>query len=550
MRLSLLTSHFSRLTSAALLLVGLAACSPRESNVSSGNRLGILHRGIGQELPSLDPHLATGTSEHHVLSALFEGLVAEHPEDLHPVAGVATRWDISADQLTYTFHLNPDARWSNGDPVTAHDFVASIRRVLTPAFAAPNAALLHILQGAKPYHLGASDDFAQVGVAAPDDHTLRLTLEHPAPYFLALLSHPAWYPVHLPSIESHGDSTDRTNRWATPGNLVGNGPFALAAWKRNQRIIVEKNPAYWDAATVALNAIHFYPIDSLDAEERAFRSGQLHLTEALPPGRIDAYRRDRPEVLRIDPYLGTYFLRINTARPFLNQRDVRLALSLAIDRAAITDHILRGGQIPAATITPPGTAGYTPPADLAGHAHDPEAARAHLATAGYANGQGAPQIELLYNTSETHRQIAEAVQQMWSTELGLNVRLTNQELAATLEARRSGNFEILRSVWIGDYADPATFLELWTAGSTNNFTGWTHADYDRLLYRAARTTDSPERFALFREAEQLLLNDAPVIPLYHYTHVFLLHPSVQGWHPTLLDRHPYKHVRLQSDPAP
>lgn len=519
-----------------------AGCSPRETNVDSGNRTGTLHLGIGHELPTLDPHLATGTSEQRVLSALFEGLVGEDPVDLHPVPGVAARWDVSADGLTYTFHLNPAARWSNGDPVTAGDFTASIRRVLTPAFAAPNAALLHILQGAQAYHLGHSDDFAQVGAKAADDRTLVLTLAHPAPYFLALLSHPTWYPVHLASIAQHGSPTDRTNRWATPGRLIGNGPFNLTAWKPDQRIVVEKNPAYWDAATVTLNAINFYPIDSLDSEERAFRSGQLHLTEALPPGRIDAYRRDQPGLLRIDPYLGTYFLRVNTTRPFLNQREVRLALSQAIDREAIVGSILRGGQLSADSFTPSGTAGYLPPS---GPTFDPEVARKHLAAAGYPDGQGAPQIELLYNTSETHRQIAEAVQAMWSKHLGLQVRLTNQELAATLQARATGDYELLRSVWIGDYADPATFLELFAKDSTNNFTGWQNADYDRLVFRAARTTNPAERLALFREAETILLGDAPVIPLYHYTHVFLKHPSVKGWHPTLLDHHPYKHVRLE-----
>ncbi len=538
MRLRQFTAHFLLLTAALLL----AACSPRESNVKSGNRLGILHLGIGHELPSLDPHLATGTSEQRVLSALFEPLVEEDPVDLHPVPGVATGWTISNDGLTYTFKLRPEARWSNGAPVTSQDFYASIQRVLTPAFGAPNASLLHILQGAQAYHLGRSDDFSQVGVKTPDDHTLILTLEHPAPYFLSLLSHPVWYPVNLDSIKKMGSPTDRTNRWATPGNLVGNGPFTLTSWKANQRIVVDKNPTYWDASTVTLNAINFYPIDSLDSEERAFRSGQLHLTEALPPGRIDSYRKERPEALRIDPYLGTYFLRINTTRPFLNQRDVRLALSQAIDRTAIVDTILSGAQLPATDFTPSGTGGYLPPE---GPGFDPEGARAHLAAAGYADGQGAPQIELLYNTSETHRQIAEAVQAMWSKNLGLKVRLTNQELAATLEARRSGNFELLRSVWIGDYADPSTFLELWAKGSTNNFTGWSHPDYDRLIYRAARTTNTAERLALFREAETLLLNDSPIIPIYHYTHVFLIAPSVKGWTPTLLDHHPYKYVRLE-----
>lgn len=530
----------------ALFALLLAACSPRETNVARGDREGVLHLGIGHEPLSLDPHLASGTTEQRVLSALFEGLVDEDPRDLHPVPGVAESWTISDDGLTYTFRLRADARWSDGTPVVAGDFAASIRRVLTPAFAAPNAALLHVLQGARAFHAGATDDFSQVGVKVVDDRTLRLTLEHPAPYFLALLSQPAWYPVNLRVVEANGGVADRTNRWATPGKLVGNGPFILTSWKPNQRIAAEKNPGYWDASTVALKAINFYPIDSLDAEERAFRSGQLHITEAIPLARIDAYRRDHPDRLRVDTYLGTYFLRVNTARPFLNQREVRLALSQAIDRDSICKNILRGGQQPAVTLTPSGTAGYLPP-EATGH--DPASARRHLAAAGYPDGQGAPQIDLLYNTSETHRQIAEAVQAMWKSELGLNVRLTNQELSSTLQARATGDYELLRSVWIGDFADPATFLELWTKDSTNNFTGWSSADYDRLIYRAARTADSAGRLAVFRQAESILLADAPIIPIYHYTHVFLKSPSVEGWFPTLLDHHPYKHVRLVPPPS-
>ncbi len=524
-------------------LFALTACAPRETNVERGNRDQILHRGIGIELPTLDPHLSTLTNEYHVLSALFEGLVSEDPVDLHPVPGVATHWEISPDGLTYTFHLRADARWSNGDPVTAHDFVASIRRALTPELAAPNASLLHILQGAQAFHQGRQADFTQVGATAINDYTLRLTLEHPAAYFLSLLNHPVWFPVHLDSITALGSPADRSTAWAMPGKLVGNGPFTLQEWLPNRRLVVAKNPAYWDAATVALNGVHFHPIDSLDAEERAFRTGQLHVTEAMPVARIAAYQRDHPELLRIDPYLGTYFFRINVNRPFLNESKVRRALALAVDRQSLIDAVLKGGQLPAHAFTPPGTAGYEPPA---GFTYDLPAAKALLAEAGYPEGKGAPDIELLYNTSENHKAVAEAVQSQLAA-LGLTVRLINQESGSVLAARRTGDYELLRSSWIADYVDPASFLEIWTSSSGNNHTGWTHSDYDRLLYRAARTTDAAERNALYRQAEEILLNESPILPLYYYTHVFLIHPSVQGWHPTLLDHHPWKHVRLSSE---
>lgn len=520
----------------------LAGCGSRETLVERGNRTQVLHRGIGADLADLDPHFATQASDYTVLSALFEGLVAEDPVDLHPVPGVAESWNVSADGLVYTFTLRENARWSNGDRVTAGDFLASWRRVLTPSLGAPNASLLFVIQGAEAYNKGLAQ-FSQVGLAAPDARTFQVTLEHPTPYFLSLLNHPVWFPVPLATITKYGGPSERGNRWARPGQLVGNGPFNLAAWSPGQEIVVEKSPTYWDAKAVRLTAIHFHTIDSVDAEERAFRAGQLHITEALPPGKVDAYRRDAPALLRIDPLLGTYFYRLNTTRPFLNDVRIRRALALAIDREAIVEKILRGGQLPAHAFVPPGLDGYKSvtsiPSDFA-------AARQLLADAGYPGGKGLPPFELLYNSSETHRAIAEAVQEMWRRELGLNVQLVNQELNSTLEARRTGNYQILRSVWTADYADPSSFLDIWGAASGNNYTGWSSPAYDALLFSAARTADPAARNLLFQQAETLLLDAAPCIPIYHYTHVFLIQPSVRGWHPTLLDHHPYKAVWLEN----
>jgi oligopeptide transport system substrate-binding protein len=520
-------------------------CHRRETAVQRGDREQVLHRGLGYEVSDLDPHLATGLSEYSVISALFEGLVAEDPVDLHPVPGVAESWEVSADGLVYTFHLRADARWSNGEAVTAQDFVASWRRVLTPSLAADYASMLYIIEGAEAFHQGATKDFAQVGAAAPDARTLRVTLARPTPQFLAMLTHQVWFPVPMASLAANGPAYERGNPWTRRGQLVGNGPFVLKSWRPGQEIVVEKSPAYWDAARVRLQAIHFYPFDSMDAAERAFRTGQLHVTETLPVGKVDAYRRDAPQFLRIDPYLDTYFFRLNIRRPPLNDERVRRALSLAVDRTAIVEKILRGGQQPAAAFTPPGLPGYTPPG---GSTTDFAEARRLLAAAGFPDGKGLPPLELLYNSSENHRIVCEAVQEMWRRELGLQVRLVNQELKAVLAARRAGDYQILLFDWAADYLDAGTFLDMWRSGSGNNHTGWSDAGYDQLIDQAGQTDDSTARAGFFQQAEQLLLAAAPIIPLYYNTHVFLLQPSVKGWHPTLLDHHPYKYVYLDENP--
>jgi oligopeptide transport system substrate-binding protein len=526
----------------AVSLLVFAGCAKRESRVQTGNRDQVLHRSLGYEVTELDPHIVTGTAEANVLGALFEGLVTEDPVDLHPVPGVAERWDISPDGLVYTFHLRANAKWSDGTVITASDFVSSYRRILTPSLAADYANLLYVLQGAEAYHKGAQKDFSQVGVAALDPRTLRLTLDHPVPYFLSLLTQMSWMPVPLATIAKHGDVYRRGNTWTRAGRMVSNGAFTLKEWKTNEVIVATKSTTYWDAKTVRLNAVRFYPIDSVDVEERAFRAGQLHLTDFVPVGKVVAYRRDSPQLIRLDPYLGTYFYRLNVTKPPFGDVRIRRALAMSVDRVAIVEKVLHGGQPPAYFLTPPNTNGYTPTARIP---TDFAAARALLKEAGYEGGKGLPSIQLLYNTSENHKIIAEAIQEMWRRELGVTVTLDNQELKVAQSARRAGQFQILRGDWIGDYNDPATFLDVFRSDSGNNYTGWTNPEYDATLFTAARTIDVAQRNALYQKAETLLLDAAPIIPIYHYNHVFLIQPSVKGWHPTSLDHHPLKYVWLE-----
>lgn len=522
----------------ALLCIG---CAERRSNVEQGNAKQELHIGIGTEPEGLDPHLVTGVTEHYVLLSLLEGLTTVHPKTLDIEPGVAERWDISADGLRYTFHLDPEARWSNGEPVTADDFMFSFERILTPALGAPYAYMLYSIRNAEAFNKGELTDFAKVGVKAPDPRTLTFELEAPTPYFLSLSTHYTWWPVHPPTVLAHGAMTDRISKWTKPGNFVGNGPFALKTWRLNHSIQVVKNPYYHAADTVRLNAIHFLPI-AIDAEERAFRADQLHITSTVPIPRIDWYREHAPEAMHFDTYLGVYYYLINTQHGALQDARVRKALAYSIDREALTGHVLKAGQKPADHFTPPNTGGYTARARLP---YDPELARRLLAEAGYPGGEGFPTFELLYNTSESHRTIAVAIQQMWKSELGIDIRLFNQEWKVYLATRKARDFDIARAAWIGDYLDPNTFLSLLTSDNGNNHSNWGNAAYDARIAQAAKEQNPEARFELFQQAEAILIDEMPVIPIYFYVRSTLIDEAVRGWYPNILDYHPYQDVWLE-----
>ena len=536
--------HFSTAVTTLALLI-LTACGPEQSNVRIGNENQELYIGIGTEPEGLDPHLVTGVTEHYVLLSLLEGLTTVHPRTLEIEPGVAERWEVSEDGLRYTFHLDPAARWSNGDPVTSGDFLFSFERILTPALGAPYAYMLYSIKNAEAYNQGELSDFGAVGVKAPNPRTLTFELEAPTPYFLSLSTHYTWWPVHPPSVLAHGGMTDRISEWTKPGNFVGNGPFALKTWRLNHSIEVEKNTYYRDADAVRLNGIHFLPI-SMDTEERAFRADQLHITSTVPIPRIDWYREKAPDRLHFDTYLGVYYYMLNTAREPLDDPRVRKALAYSIDREALTEHVLKAGQQPAYHFTPPNTGGYTAEAKLP---YDPDLARELLAEAGFPGGAGFPKLELLFNTSESHRTVAVAIQQMWQEELGIDISLYNQEWKVYLASRKERNFDIVRAAWIGDYVDPNTFLSLGTSDNGNNHSNWGNERYDTLMREAALTQNPAARHALFQQAEAILMDEMPVIPIYFYVRSTLIDEAVRGWYPNILDYHPYQDVWLEAEPV-
>ncbi|MCX5768700.1 MAG: peptide ABC transporter substrate-binding protein, partial [Candidatus Hydrogenedentes bacterium] len=338
-----------------------------------------------------------------------------------------------------------------------------------------------------------------------------------------------------------GRIDQRNSRWSRPGNFVGNGAFVLKRWIPNNVIEVDKNELYWNAASVRLPRILFYPIDNLLTEERSFRTGQLHLTETMPLQKVPVYLRERPDLVHIDPYLGTYYYRVNVKRePFTDVR-VRRAFALAVDREAIASRVMTGGQKPAYTYCVPDAVGYTCPVTID---YDVAEARRLLAEAGYPGGKGLPPVEILFNTNEAHKTIAEAVQRMWKENLNADVTLVNQDWKVYLASQNTLNYQVSRASWIGDYNDPINFLECFVTNGGNNRTGWSSAEYDSLIDRASREPDREARLDLFAKAEGILLTEAPIIPIYFYTRTFLLSPDVIGWQSNILGYISFKHLDL------
>jgi oligopeptide transport system substrate-binding protein len=350
-------------------------------------------------------------------------------------------------------------------------------------------------------------------------------------------------PVHRATVERFGRMQDRDTAWTRPGNLVSNGAFVLTEWRPNARIIVAKNPRYWDAAHNHLERVIFFPVENADSEENNFRAGQLHLTYGLPTAKIASYQREAPDRLRLDPMLALNYLNFNTTRPPFDNPKVRRALALAIDRDTIARKVTNGARLPASTLVPPNCGGYVSPA---GQPFDFAAARALLAEAGFPGGRGLPSLPLQVPNGRASAQIAEAMQGMWLRELGLHVTIETYEQRTGLQNQQTLNFTFGFQGWVADFADPITFLDIFRTGGGNNWTGWSSKVYDGLLDRAANTPDPAARFALLRQAESLLLEEAPVAPFIFSLQTYLIHPAVKNWEPSPLGIHRYQLVELRN----
>lgn len=482
----------------------------------------------------LDPGLLSEANGGLVATNLFERLLIIDPHSGELVPGAAETWEVSDDLLIYTFHLRKNAKWSDGLPVTAHDFVYAWERVLNPKNAAKYAFAMHYLKNGQDYNTGAITDAAQLGFTATDDYTLTLTLEEPTPFILDLLSKFVYAPVPRQAIEAHGD------KWTHAANIVTNGPFHLKEWVPYKNVTIIKSDTHWNAANMKIGGVHFYPIEERETAYKMYEAGQLDIAWNVPEVRIPQLMGRKDFVMH--PFLAADFFRVNVSKAPFDNKLVRQALALAIDRETLCNKYLRKMKVSTGVLVPMGVGGYTSPP---GQVFDPQKAKRLLTEAGFANPKDLGVVSLHYNTDETLKLVAQVVQQMWQKYLGIEVELFNEEYKSHLKTMKALNYDVTRSRWIGDYVDPNTYLELFVSDSTINRTGWKNTTYDALIAAAAAELDQDKRFTHLQQAEAILLEEAPVIPLYVHTKAYLIREDVRGYSPQISDQHEFRFVRFE-----
>ena len=522
---------------ATLFFAVSSGCSNEASDKGA-----VLQRGIPTDPESLDQHKARSTQALEILRDIGEGLVAYSPTGEVVPAGAA-RWEISDDGLTYTFHLRDDARWSNGDAVVAEHFVFALRRLVSPETASFYANLVDAIASAPEIVAGRLSP-ERLGVEAKDDLTLTVRLIRPTPYILSLFSHPSTFPLNPRSVQEHG------NTFTRPGKLLSNGPFLLHARVPGSVIALRRNERYWNNQQTALDGVNYHIVVQDTAELNRYRAGELHVTSTVPPDNFAEAKAQFGDELRVAPYLGLYYYGFNLTRPpFKDNLALRKALSMAIDRELLVEKIIGRGEAPAYSWVPPGVKNYQPTvfsfASLTPEQRNKLARRLYK-EAGYSRKKPL-RFEVRYNTSDTHKKVAVAIQSMWKDVLGAEATLINEEYQVLLANMRNADVtQVFRSAWIGDYDDAHSFLSVLQAGSAANMPRYASDDYESLMQRAAEQSDLSIRARYLEEAERVMLADHPIIPLYFYVSKHLVSPQVRGWGDNPLDYHYSHHLSLSA----
>ncbi|WP_321342253.1 peptide ABC transporter substrate-binding protein [Breoghania sp.] len=500
--------------------------------VTSASAEVVYRRGNDANPETLDQHKTSTIAEATILGDLYEGLLI-HDTSARVVPGMAESWEISPDNTRYTFHLRK-AKWSNGDPITADDFVYSLRRIMTPATGAKYANILYPVKNGEAIHKGEADP-ETLGVRALDPETLEITLERPTPYFLELLSHQTGLPVHKASVEKFGAD------FVKPGNMVTNGAYTLVDFTPDEKVELAKSPTYYDAANVQIDRVIYYPMEDRSACVRRYEAGEIDSCSDLPTDQMASLREKFGDQVRTPPYLGTYYYAVHTDKPPFDDVRVRRALSMAIDRVYLADEIWAGTMLPAYAFVPPGIESYGEPS-TAGFKDEPmldredEALRL-LEEAGF--GLDNPlKLEIAFNTSENHRNTAVAIADMWKA-VGVEAKLLNRDGSSHYAyLREKGDFDVARAAWIGDYSDAQNFLFMVRSDNSGfNYANYANPEYDGLLDKAAAELDPEKRSALLHEAEAIFMRDVPFIPLMYYSSHSLVSPRLKGWTDNILNIH-------------
>lgn len=524
----------AKITPIAVALVAtLTAVAPSAAAKAAAPK-DTLRLGLGAEPLSLDPALASDMASTLIIDQIYEGLVTFDPITLAIKPGVAHSWTISDQGKTLTFKLRPTAKWSNGRVVTAMDFTKAWQRLLDPKTAARNASDFFAIVGAEEYYkskAAAANMKANMKAAKPklgfralDASTLQIRLKAPMPHFMQMLTSKPFTPLPFP--EFHAQAK---NVWKEPQTLVTNGAYTLKSRNFQKDIVLTKNPNYWNQASVSIDKVQFKTVEDATVEENYFRTGKLDMSFQIPAAKAKQLFGKKDPKLAVSPFFATAFLSINTAKPPFDDPKVRLALSLAIDRFAITDKLLGTGQIPTKSVVPGGIIGYPAPKPVTKDAITADIATAKklLAEAGYPDGKGWPKVTVLYHTHEDVRKLLVAIQSMWRKHLNISVDLYNEEWRVYLQNFKKKNYQIARAGWSGDFVDPTAFLNLFLKGDANNRTNWSNPEFESLLAKASTTLEANSRFSLLAKAEAIMLSEQPVIPLYQFMRQRLISPRVK-----------------------
>jgi len=528
----------------SLAFLSLFVSCKSKTRAVEASEQGVFLVANGVEVKTLDPNLSASVAASRIIKSLFEGLAYDHPtQDGVAVPAAAKSWSCTEDCKLWTFNLQENAKWSDGTPVTTEDFLFSYQRILSPRLASRYSAMLYVIENAEAFNKGKITDFSKVGVWAEGDYTLKVKLHSPVPFLPEYTKHGTWFPIPKHIVLKHGAIDDPFSKWSRAENIVSNGPFRMKERRLNDFLKVEKSPYYWDKANLALNEIHFFPIQNHYTESRMFADGLLHKTYMMPGEIYPSYQKNFTSETRRDVRYATRMIRFNTTDKLLQDVKLREALSLAINRKSYINSVKGvGGANRASSMVP--ASKYYQSQDF--YQFNLDKAKQRLAESSYATNGDFPELTILIVDSDSLIKEGEILQGMFA-ELGVQTRISKCDWATYQTRQNQMDYQICITGWFGDYLDPTTFLDMWTEGNGNNHTGWSSQEYEAKLKQAAQIVDPIKRAQKLMEAETILLESYSVLSVYWYKEIYLVSDLIENWNSFLLGEMPYKYVKFKNN---